>query len=139
MLIFFSSCIGCWVISYFVIPCLLKVSKCICDPCCHLAAETGSWFILRLLIKCTMIWLHHRHLRYIDCLSFVMCLLLAPVLIVNRLLFSFFFFCCGHLQNYWSKQGRRYVLLSSQYFLDVYGLHLCKSSLASTDVCSSTF
>jgi len=31
----------------------------------------------------------HRHLRNIDCLSFVMCRLLAPVLIVNRLLFLF--------------------------------------------------
>jgi hypothetical protein len=40
----------------------------------------------------------HRHLRNIDCLSFVMCRLLVPVLIVNRLLF--FFFHCGHLQNY---------------------------------------
>jgi hypothetical protein len=47
-----------------------------------------------------------------------MCQLLAPVLIVNRLLF--FFFCCGHLQNYWSKQGRRYMPLSSLYCLDVY-------------------
>ncbi len=32
----------------------------------------------------------HRHLSYIDCLSFVMCPLLAPVLLVNRLLFFFF-------------------------------------------------
>jgi len=23
-----------------------KVTKCILDPCCHLVAETGSWFIL---------------------------------------------------------------------------------------------
>ncbi len=33
----------------------------------------------------------HRHLRNIDSLSFVMCPLLAPVLIVNRLLFLFLF------------------------------------------------
>ncbi len=65
---------------------------------------------------------NHRHLRNIDCLSFVMCLLLAPVLIVIRILF--FFFCCSHLQNYWSKQGRRYTPLSSLYFLDVYGHNL---------------
>ncbi len=50
-----------------------------------------------------------------------MCPLLALVLIVNRLLFFFFFFCSGHLQNYWSKQGRRYMPLSSLYYLDVYG------------------
>jgi hypothetical protein len=62
----------------------------------------------------------HRHLRNIDRLSFVMCPILAPVLIVNRLLF--FFFCCGHLQNYWSKQGRRYAPLSSLYYIDVYGV-----------------
>jgi hypothetical protein len=70
------------------------------------------------------IGLSHRHLRNIDCLSFVMCPLLAPVLIVNRLLF--FFFCCGYLQNYCSKQGRWYAPLSSLYYLDVYGLsRLC--------------
>ncbi len=67
------------------------------------------------------LWGHHRHLRNIDCPSFVMCPLLALVLIVNRLLFFFFFFCCSHLQNYWSKQGRRYAPLSSLYYLDVYG------------------
>jgi hypothetical protein len=63
--------------------------------------------------------LGHRHLSNIDCLTFVMCPLLAPVLIVNRLLF--FFFCCGRLQNYWSKQNRQYTPLSSLYLLDVYG------------------
>ncbi len=62
----------------------------------------------------------HRHLRNIDCLSFVMCRLLALVLIVNRLLFFFFFSRCSHLQNYWSKQGRRYAPLSSLYYLDVF-------------------
>jgi hypothetical protein len=62
----------------------------------------------------------HRHLRNIDYLSFFMCRLLALVLIINRLLFFFFFFHCGHLQNYWSKQGRRYMPLSSLYYLDVY-------------------
>jgi len=60
----------------------------------------------------------HRHLRNIDYLSFVMCQLLVSVLIVNR--FLFFFFCCGHLQNYWNKQGRQHVPLSSLYYLDVY-------------------
>ncbi len=65
------------------------------------------------------LWVTHRHLRNIDCLSFAMCPLLAPVLIVNRLLFFFFFFCCGHLQNYWSKQGRRYAPLSSLYYYGV--------------------
>ncbi len=64
----------------------------------------------------------HRHLSNIDCLRFVMCPQLLPVLIVIRLLF--FFFCCGCLQNHWSKQGRRYVPLSSLYFLDVYGYTL---------------
>ncbi len=48
-----------------------------------------------------------------------MCPLLGPVLIGNRLLF--FFFCCSHLRNYWSKQGRQYVPLSCLYYLDVYG------------------
>ncbi len=67
--------------------------------------------------------LNHRHLRNIDCLSFVMCPLLASVLIINRLLFFFFFFCCGHLQNYWSKQGRQCAPLSSLYYLDVYDLN----------------
>jgi hypothetical protein len=61
------------------------------------------------------------HLRNIDYLSCVMCLLLVQVFIVNRLLFFFFFFCCNHLQNYWSKQGRWYAPLSSLYYLDVYG------------------
>ncbi len=69
---------------------------------------------------------HHRHLSNIDCLSFVVCPLLAPVLIVNRLLFFFFFFFCGHLQNYWSKQDRQYVPLSSLYYLDVYASHYNK-------------
>ncbi len=57
-----------------------------------------------------------------------MCPLIAPVLIVNKLLFFFFFFCCGHLQNYWSKQGRRYAPLSSLYYLDVYGSHTTKNT-----------
>ncbi len=60
--------------------------------------KTDVWMNLKTFYD------NHRHLRNIDCLSFVMCRLLVPVLIVNRLLF--FFFCCGHLQNYWSKQGR---------------------------------
>jgi len=47
-----------------------------------------------------------------------MCPILAAVLLVNRLLF--FFFCCSHLQNYRSKQGRWYALLSSLYYLDIY-------------------
>jgi hypothetical protein len=59
----------------------------------------------------------HRHLSIIDCLSFVVCPLLAPLV----LYFFSFFFCCGHLQYSWSKQGRHYVPLSSLYFLDVYG------------------
>ncbi len=52
-------------------------------------------------IKCFTVLIissKHRHLSNIDCLSFVMCPLLVPVLIVNRLLF--FFFYCGCLQNY---------------------------------------
>ncbi len=57
-----------------------------------------------------------------------MCPLIAPVLIVNKLPFFFFFFCCGHLQNYWSKQGRRYAPLSSLYYLDVYGSHTTKNT-----------
>jgi hypothetical protein len=75
---------------------------------------------------------NHIHLRNTDCLSFVMCQLLAPVLIVNRLLFFFFFFRCFHLQNYWSKQGRWYTPLISLYYLDVYGnnsQHTVKSIL----------
>ncbi len=59
----------------------------------------------------------HRHLRIIECKSFVMSPLQATA--NNRLLF--FFFCCGHLQNYWSKQGRQYEPLSSLYYLDVNG------------------
>jgi len=63
--------------------------------------KSEDWLILLLLFLFLTIlllllfqWCNHRHLSNIDCLSFVMCLLLAPVLIVNRLLF--FFFCCGH-------------------------------------------
>jgi hypothetical protein len=57
--------------------------------------------------------LHHRHLRNIDCLSFVMCWLLGPVLIVNRLLFFLFFFCCGQLL----KQTRQAVCAVKQSIL----------------------
>jgi hypothetical protein len=59
-----------------------------------------------------------------------MCRLLAPVLIVHRLHLFFFFFCCGNLQNYWSKQGKRYAPLSSLYYLDVYALHTLIASLS---------
>jgi hypothetical protein len=62
-----------------------------------------------------------------------MCPLLAPVLIAIRLLF--FLFCCGHLQNYWSKQGRQYVPLCSLYYLHVYGRYAQLSSLYYLDVC----
>ncbi len=75
----------------------IRVPSCCCWPCSN-----------------------HRHLRNIDCLSFVMCLLLALVLIVIRLLF----FCCSHLQNYLSKQGRQNAPLSGLYYLDVYGSNL---------------
>ncbi len=86
----------------------------------------------RIFLLFSFIFYHfvHRHLRNIDCLSFVMCRLLAPVLIVNMLLFFFFFFCCGHLQNHWSKQGRRYALLSSQYYLDVYDQGILKGEVS---------
>jgi hypothetical protein len=43
---FFSSLIGCWFFSNFVIFRSIKVAKHIWEPCCHLAAETGSYFPL---------------------------------------------------------------------------------------------
>ncbi len=52
----------------------------------------------------------HRHLSNIDCLSFVMCPLLAPVLVVNRLLFFFF---CGPLKVL-MKQARQAVCAVKQ-------------------------
>ncbi len=81
----------------------------------------GRLMMYRNVCTMTSEWYNHRLLRNIDCLSFVMCPLLVPVLIVNRLLFFSFFFCCSHLQNYWSKQGRQNAPLSSLYYLDVYG------------------
>ncbi len=45
---FISSFSGCWVISNFANFHLIKVAKQSWDPCYHLAAETGSWFILIL-------------------------------------------------------------------------------------------
>jgi hypothetical protein len=36
----------CWIISNFVIFHKIKVAKHIWDPCCHLPADTASWFIL---------------------------------------------------------------------------------------------
>ncbi len=43
---YFLSIICCWVINNSVIFQKIKVAKHIWDPCCHLAAETGIWFIL---------------------------------------------------------------------------------------------
>ncbi len=45
MCLIFSSFYGCWVISNFTIFHWIKIVNQICDPCCHCAAETGSWFI----------------------------------------------------------------------------------------------
>jgi len=45
---FFHSFCGCWVIIKFAIFHKIKVLKCILDQCCHLVAETGSWFILMM-------------------------------------------------------------------------------------------
>jgi hypothetical protein len=46
---FLSNFSGCWVISNFVIFQKITVAKHRRDLCCHLAAETGSWFPL---IRC---------------------------------------------------------------------------------------
>ncbi len=46
---FFCSFSGHWVIRNFVIFHKTTVAKHIWDPCCHLVAETGSWFILIIL------------------------------------------------------------------------------------------
>ncbi len=45
-MLFFSSLSGCWVFSNLVIFHQIKVAKQIWEPCCHLAAETDSWFPL---------------------------------------------------------------------------------------------
>jgi len=58
-------------------------------------------------------WYHRYRKAKIDCLSFVMCPLLAQLIIA----FFFLFFCCSLLQYYFSKQGRQYVPLSSLYIL----------------------
>ncbi len=50
---FFSSLSGCWVFSNLVIFHQIKVAKQIWEPCCHLAAETGSWFPLIVHIPST--------------------------------------------------------------------------------------
>ncbi len=44
--LFFSSFSTCWVFNNFVIFHLINVAKHYSNPCCHLAAETGSWFVL---------------------------------------------------------------------------------------------
>ncbi len=41
----FASFSGFWTISNFVIFHKIKIPNCIWDQCCHLVAETGSWFI----------------------------------------------------------------------------------------------
>jgi hypothetical protein len=46
MCVFFPSFSGCWVIGNFVIFLKIKVAKQIWEQCCHLMAETGSWFSL---------------------------------------------------------------------------------------------
>ncbi len=73
--------------------------------------KSNVFFCFFFLIK-RYVWMQCLH-RYqkakIDCLSFVMCPLLAQLIIA--------FFCCGRLQYYFSKQGRRYAPLSSLYIL----------------------
>ncbi len=109
--------------------CTLPDLTCLlCWPACPLVLSAHLpclCLLLELLLQWTFcellcLELYHRHQSIIDCLSFVMCPLLAPLIIG----FFSFFFCCSHLQYYWSKQGRWYVPLSSLYFLDVYELYL---------------
>ncbi len=52
---------GCWAVGNFVIFHSMKVAKHICDPCCHLTAETG-----KLMHPYGGIAHAHRHLRNVD-------------------------------------------------------------------------
>jgi hypothetical protein len=81
-----------------------------CESIYVVINQNISWRMFRYLIYNEFRW-YNRHLSNIDCLSFVMCPLLALVLIVNKLLF--FFFCCRQL-TVLMKQTRQVVCAIKQ-------------------------